>query len=401
MNYSSQAITTYKKTIAHNAIKMFLEQKAVGWSGDATSGFTQGTMFRYPSLTGPTLPPVNGPTGTVQFFVGGPAVNAHNLYENEPGATVSSDSFPPGTTLVREEEVQGLPGWVLQCDPWTSLYSPWLERIDSALQGWEEIPEHSAFATATDKAVAALEELTPTNGFGASTPEEFRAQFADPDRTNAFDLLSEYVGGTVESDMVFAFRDKYGPIRVKTVLQNQGQIALGLTLILGGEKELWLKAGEDIMALCEAAENAFHYEPPDFDFNIDLKVVKAFLDLAGVFVPPNIKPFVVGASAVAGFLQAVIPEDKAEETPPPPLSASTAEQVATNLEEAILTLRRATFAQEGELHRCASQLKDDIGTVESHYLHIHPAAGLDSGVTTSEVLADVLSRVAAPKPAAQ
>jgi hypothetical protein len=381
--YSSQAITGYKKSIAHNAIKMMFDEKG-GWEGDAASGFNHNAMVPYPSLTGRTLPPVSGPTGEVQFFVPGTAMNAHGQWDRDPGAAIDASGFPPGSTVVREEKVDGLPGYVVQVNPWTSCYEPWLDRIESALEGWDALPEHSRFGQEARRAAAALQELTPTSGFESSDAQEWRPTFADPDRTNAFDLFSEYVGSDVESDMIYAFRNKYGPTRVRTVIQNQGQIAVGLTLILGGEKELWYSAGVDIMALCEAAKKAFNYQPPDFNFNIDLKVVKAYLDLAGVFVPPNIKPIVVGASAVTGFLQAVIPENKAETTPPPPLSAATAEGVATNFEEALLTLRRACFAQEEELYHCARRLNEDIGSVSADYLHIHPSAGLDPGVTTGE-----------------
>jgi len=382
--YSSQAITDYKKRIAHNAIKMMFEEKGVGWEGDAATGFNQGSMIPYPSLSGTTLPPVNGPTGTVQFFVPGASMNAHGQWERGDGAALSSSSFPPGSVLVREEEVNGLPGYVCQVDPWTSCYQPWIERIESILEGWDTLPSHSRFADEAAKAGAALESLTPRNGFGSVTAANWRPDFDDPGRENAFDLFSDYVGGNVESDMVYAFRNKYGPVRVATVMENQGQIALGLTLILGGEKELWLKAGEDIMALCAAAEKAFNYDPPDFDFSIDLKVVKAFVDLVGAFVPPHLKPAFAGASAVVGFLQAVIPENKAEQTPPPALSGSTAEQVATNFQEAVLTLRRAVFAQEEELYHCARRLTEDIRSVSPDFLHIHPDAGLDPGVTTTE-----------------
>ncbi|WP_436699022.1 hypothetical protein [Nocardioides sp. BYT-33-1] len=382
--YSSQAITDYKKTIAHNAIKMMFEEKGVGWEGDAATGFNQGSMIPYPALSGNTLPPVSGPTGTVQFFVPGVSMNAHGQWDREDGAALTSSSFPPGTTLVREEEVNGLPGYVCQVDPWTSCYQPWLERIESILEGWDTLPDHARFGQEAEKAKSALVALTPTTGYPAATALEWRPSFTDPAPAVAFDALSEYVGSNVDSNLVYAFRTKYGVARLGTVLQNQGQIALGLTLILGGEKEMWLKAGEDIMGLCEAAKNAFNYDPPDFNFNIDLKVVKAFLDLAGAFVPPNIKPIVVGASAITGFLQAVIPEDKAETTPPPPLSAATAEQVAQNFEEAILTLRRATFAQEEVLYHCARRLNEDIAAADRTFVHIHPDAGLDPGITTAE-----------------
>lgn len=382
--YTSQAITGYKKSIAHNAIKMTLEQSGMGWEGDATTGFRHSSIVPYPGLTGNTLPPVTGPTGVVQMFVSGSVLNGSEGLSRDPGTAISGEMFPPGTRIVREEEVDRFPGYVLECDPWNDFYQPWLTRIESALEGWETIPDHARFGQEAEKAKAALQELTPTSGFGSQNSEEWRPTFDDPNRTNAFDLFSEYVGADVESDMIYAFRSKYGPTRVRTVLQNQGQIALGLTLVLGGEKQLWHTAGEDIMALCEAAKKAFNHQPPDFDFDIDLKVVKAFLDLAGVFVPPNIKPVVVGASAVVGFLQAVIPEDKAEPTPPPPLSAGTAEEVAAKFEEALLTLRRAVFDQEEELYRCTTRLHEAIMEVPPDHLHIHPGAGLAPGVTTTE-----------------
>ncbi|GAA1504224.1 hypothetical protein [Nocardioides humi] len=381
--YSSQAITNFKKTIAHNAIKMDLQVREPGWEGDATTGFG-GVFAPYPALEGPTLPPVSGPTGNVQYFVLGPAMNAYGGLDRDPGSPLTHNVFPPGSTIVREEEINGFPGYVCQTDPWTSLYHPWLERIDAALEGWDTLPDHSRFAQEAAKANAAVQGLTPTSGFGGQSAEEWRPTFTDPDRTTAFDLFSEYVGADVDSNMVYAFRSKYGPVRAGTVMQNQGQIAYGLTLILGGEAKLWEEAGVDIMKLCEAAEAAFHYEPPAFDFNFDLKIFKAFTDLAGTFVPAPAGTVLKGASAVAGFLQAVIPENTEDTTPPPPLSASTAEQVATNFEEAILTLRRATFHQEEVLYHCARRLNEDIGSVKVDYLHIHPGAGLDPGITTAE-----------------
>ncbi|GAA5155863.1 hypothetical protein GCM10023340_42250 [Nocardioides marinquilinus] len=383
MSYSSAAIDGFKTSIAHQAITRMFDDKG-GWEGDAASGYHHHAMWPYPSLAGRTLPPVSGPTGVVQFFVPGTAMNAHGQWDRSDGASLDSDGFPPGTTIMREAEVEGMDGWVCQVDPWTDCYQPWLERIESALEGWETIPDHSRFAEEAAKAGAALEQLTPNGGFGDLGAAAWRPAFTDPARTNAFDLLAEYVGGAVESNLVYAFRDKYGPTAIRTVMANQGQVALGLNLVLGGEAELWRTAGDDVTALCEAASTAFEHQGGGGGVEIDLRVVRAFVDLVNVFVPPPAKVVVSAISAGLGFVQALVPQDQAETTPPPPLAGGTAEDVARNFEEALRLLRTACFRQEEELYRCASRLSESLATTDADFLHIHPGSGLDSGVTTAE-----------------
>ncbi len=67
-------------------------------------------------------------------------MNAHGQWDRADGAALTSSSFPPGTTLVREEEIDNLPGYICQVDPWTSCYQPWLERIESILEAGTRCP---------------------------------------------------------------------------------------------------------------------------------------------------------------------------------------------------------------------------------------------------------------------
>ncbi len=69
--YSSQAITDFKKKIAHNAIKMMFEEKGVGWEGDASTGFNQGSMIPYPAWRGtPCLRSTARPAPSSSSFPG-------------------------------------------------------------------------------------------------------------------------------------------------------------------------------------------------------------------------------------------------------------------------------------------------------------------------------------------
>lgn len=362
--YSVAALERLKKDIIKAAIKWTLYDEPVKWDGDADSGF-HGASWEG------TLPPYGGPTGTVR------------LKYYQPGLGFAAGT-PPGAEPVGEgTDAAGQPYYEYEIDPWTSIYEPWQERIESAFRGWDGIPEAHDFNDALGSIRSAVETLTPIPQGGASGGDaagSMDSTWSAVDLAAGLGTLGRYIGPDAASGytgaLMIAFDFNYGPDRIRAVMTNQAQVAIALgSVVLGGQK-VWEGAGLDIMAIAEAAAASFRPGGGGGDA-IDLKVVKAFGELLSNFMPAPVKTALDAGTAVLSFVEEVMPADTQGEAAVT-LEGSTPDEVYQSLVDVIAKLEQRVFDQEYELAYTTMQKTIDyMHGHDASQFHLHPRDGID------------------------
>lgn len=375
--YSEKALNDLKKEMAHRAIKWALYQQPVQWDGNADEGF-------YGASWSGRLPPVSGPTGTI------------TLKYYEPGLGFAAGAPPGAQPAGSGTDAAGQPYLAYEIDPWTSIYEPWIENIEMAFYGWDDIPSPDDFAgpiTDLQEAVEAL-VVTPT-GKGSSGDYDNAGLAGD------LGFLRTWTSGAAydrraSGNFLGAFCDAYGADRITAVLNNQmvGIAALGIAL--QGEQQIWTKAQADIMALAESAKDAF--DGPGGGSDVDLTIVKALYDVGKNFLPPEVTAVVDTAESVASGAKTLLDALMPDKNPPDPkteaLQGWKPEEVLENVRTAVGDLNLKVSHQEQEIRDTTLQglLDTMIGRdAQGHVTNtsrseaaqnfdVHPAKGLEPGV---------------------
>ncbi len=363
-DYSPGALEDLKKKIAHSAIKWVMYDEPTRWDGNAEDGF-------YGASWEGKLPPVSGPTGTIQLKWFPPLLGASA--GPPPGARVAGDGY--------NEVGQGY--YIYEVDPWTDIYEPWIDRIENAFKGWESIPEPGDFSGPIESIRAAVTALTPlpTQDGGGNPEDEFDTTYADVELESALGVMDAFIGGGTsgadEGLLIYAFRNGYGPDRIRAIMGNQAQAAIVLGVVLLGEQKVWEGAQKDIMAIADKAADSFRPGGAGGD-SIDLKVVKAFVDLLATFVPAPVKPVLATGSAALNLVDELMPEDTPGDSSVE-LDGYTPDEVYNSLVEIIGKLEQRVFDQEWELaYSTLSGLRDYMYDNAGSQFHIHPTKGIDT-----------------------
>jgi hypothetical protein len=187
--YSPSALEELLKKMARAAITSSFHE--IGWRGTADDGFSADCWDT-------TLPPVDGPTGTLTVRL-----------RQDP--YTQAGLVPPGAVLLRAEHDELLDSthFVYQLDPWGDIYEPWIDRITTAFEGWEALPDPAEYQDPVDHVRDAVGALTPLpTGAGGSDPEgAFGDAFASVDLAANLAALDGWVGpdGESSSAMLLAF----------------------------------------------------------------------------------------------------------------------------------------------------------------------------------------------------
>ena len=357
--YSASALNAKQKDIAKKAIQRWLYEE-FHWYGTPEKGF-QGGGFNE------MLPPITGPTGTMRL-----TYNAASQTNTDPGQP------PPGAIYKGEDTTGGMGqlNYLWDVDPWTDIYEPWFEKINSAFEGWDELPDPADYTGHIDSMRDAVTRLTPMpnpDGGPLST------DFASVDLASNLGLVRKWVSpateGASEGALVFAFDQAYGADRIQAVMQNQAQagIVLGMTLL--GEQKMWENSRKDIMRLAEEAEKAFDVTQGGGG-GISLEVVKSFVGLVTTFMPAPVAGVLGKASAALDLVQKFKPEETKPD-PKPEISGESADAVFTSMDSAINKLDMAILDQELELVTHTLQgLLDEMREHAGTQFHIHPTNGV-------------------------
>lgn len=379
--YSVDALNQLKKDIAGRAIKWMLYQDPTNWDGNADEGF-------YGASWEGTLPPVSGPTGVIR------------LKWYPPGLGVSAGQ-PPGLRHVGEGYDAANRGYYeYEVDPWVDIYQPWIEAVDQVFYGWDNIPDPADFEGPRGKlqdAVVAL-AFTPTDaGQGGD--------YQNAGLAGDLGVLRSWTGGALYEDgaagqLAGAFARSYHPDRIQAVLNNQlvGLVALGVAI--EGEKAIWAKAREDIMAFAERAKEAM--DGPGGGGELDLTVVKALYGVAENFLPPGVSQAIEVGKDTVTLLDALIPDKDPPDPKTVALMGWTPEECLENIRNGMSDLLVGLSDRERAIDETTLQgLLDVMAGVDAsgggdpdgrnaaaHNFHIHPEPGLAPGVT-SEIRVDI------------
>jgi hypothetical protein len=367
--YSRTALNTKKREIAEKAIQRWLFEE-YHWAGAADRGFQGGGWMEM-------LPPVTGATGTMQLrYHLGEQMNP-NPGQPPPGAKYKGGDFSGG---------MGQQYYLYEVDPWTDIYEPWFDKINTAFEGWDDLPDPDSFTTPIENMRTAVTSLTPMpdkDGGPLST------DFASVDLASNLNLLDKWVGastdGANQGMLVFAFDQAYGAARVQAVMQNQAQagIVLGMTLL--GEQRIWQKTRGDIMRLAEEAVKAFDVTAGGGG-SINFEVVQSFIGLVGAFVPQPVSGVLSKASAALDLVQKLKPQEHKDD-PKPEITGSDAESIYTSMTSAINKLDMTVLDQELELVTHTLQgLLDEMREHAGTQFHIHPQSGVDHDLRTAKAI---------------
>ena len=367
--YSPGALDDLKKKMAHAAIKWVMYDEPVRWDGDAESGF-------YGASWEGRLPPVSGATGTVRLKYFPPMLSF-------------AAGAPPGAKVVGDGATEmGQPYYLYEVDPWTDIYEPWIDRIEDAFKGWNGIPEPGDFSGPIESIRKAVVALTPLPaGEGGNDPEgEFGTTYTSVELNTALGTMDEFIGaGTAGADeglLIYAFRQGYGPDRIRGIMGNQGQAAIVLGISLLAEQKIWAGAGKDIMAIAEKAADSFRPGGAGGD-QIDLEVVKAFKDLVVGFLPAPVQTVVDTGEKVLNLVGTLLPETPQGDSSVE-LDGYTPDEVYNSLVDIIAKLEQRVFDQEYEVaYSTLDGLLDYMYENAGSQFHIHPTKGIDTDLASA------------------
>lgn len=366
--YSPGALATLKKEIAHKAIQRFMSEKQ--WYGTPEKGFRS-------NIFDEILPGPSGPTGTVRI--------KHRMTMTGSG----SGEPPPGAKYIGQTIEHSQIVYTYEVDPWTSIYEPWIDNIESAFHGWDTMPEPGDFDAPVEAMRAAVGSLTPYADAGTGGDMD-GDKFTSVNLSTDIGTLGKWIGPDTpdawSGAIIYTFDTKYGAERIKGILNNQAQLAIMLGTTLLGEKKVWEKGREDIMILAEDAKKVFDVTQGGVG-GFDLKVVKALGDLIGEFVPAPFKPILSVGQKGLSLVEALMPP-KDQSPVNTKISGDTADAIYTSLRNELRRLDLQITNREKELDDSVQKLLDLMGTMPASDFHIHPDAGVDSGMNSGQVKAD-------------
>jgi hypothetical protein len=350
--YSTSAVEELKTEMARAAITSRFAE--IGWRGTADEGFSSDGWH-------PNLPPVSGPTGTLTLRL-------------RAEAYVEAGLVPDGAVLLRgETDELGTTYHIYELDPWAAIYEPWIDRINTAFQGWESLPDPADYQGPVESVQAAVTALTPLPT-GASGP--FGDDFASVDLAANLAVLDGFIGpdGTDTSALLLSFDNAYGAGRIAPLMGNQAQVAVVLGVTLLGEQKLWEAARGDIMTLAQEAHAAF-VAGGVASGSISLKVLKAFVGLLGIFMPPPVKAVLTVANGGLSMVESLMPSEESGGAEPN-ITGSTVEEIYLSTCEAIEKLSSTIYDKEFELlSTTLGGMLDVMATGPGSQFHIHPSAG--------------------------
>lgn len=302
-----------------------------GFYGNTHDGYDRYDNFD--EKTTGRLPPVKGPTGEVTLTI----------------ETQDNPLMPPSTSY-------------LTLDPWKDYYQPWIQRIDQAFEGWDQLPDPGGF----DKLITPLQTTVTNLTFSTGDTQTGGSTTGNKDLVGDFSAmrtdLDPHGDDDESSQAISAFTRRYGPDVLELVIGNLKQAVIVLGLAQQGEKQLWTKARDDVATLADNAAKAFKDAGPSND---PFAICSAFLGLVGAFVPPAAA--VTGAiDAGLGFVQAVKPPDKGAEVSPD-LKGGSPDDVYNNLCDSIKKLNTTVFNREDELRTMLKSMFDKMNSDDKDF----------------------------------
>ncbi len=241
------------------------------------------------------------------------------------------------------------------------MYAQWRTNIETAFQGWTDLPDPAAFdhhiATVTRGA-----NMLSLGDKGAGGYEGAGVQLANEINTVMIEL-GQFNGVTADK-----FSDRYVN-RFGPVANGQCHIGAALVLSMTAEQKLWTEARASITRIADAGVAAMKatMHGNDGETSKVLSVLGVLLSAAGLVLSGGTAaPVIGGASTVLGILtstrQLVHPDQPTVE-----LGGDEPEDVLNNLVKAIGTLNQNIKDEETRIHDMVSRVYSDVLTNDGNF----------------------------------
>jgi hypothetical protein len=344
------------------------------WIGSPEAGFSS-------SGFDDQLPPITGPTGTIEL-----------VHRETAGMGESQAIPPPGAKYVRRSHPEtGLVALHYEVDPWVDIYEPWQEKVQDAFRGFDDLPDPADFDKPIARMQAAVGALTPLSDADGPKGDLDGDTFTSADLAADLGVLKKWIGsdtpGAWSGATILAFDLNYGAVRIESVLSNQAQLAIMLGAVLQGEQKIWEKARADTMQLMEDVELAFEPSGDGPGVSVNLGVVAALVDILSQFLPPAYQAAVEASANALNIIEPLMPKkeaDKVEAT----ITGGNTEERYESTRDAIAKLDGQILEREEDLRKSLNDLIAEMARREPSDFHIHPDKGIEPEVQSGEVNAN-------------
>lgn len=317
MPFADQLDQTVEKII-DAAIEFYMYSR--NWELRDDGNYHQDATFKSPELT--VTPPGQLRTAGGQVT---DALGMPTSWESEYGSGPNAGSLVYGhfETTIRD-----------MFKPWRSIPTP--AHFDSYL----DTLRHAAWNVSLTSQGSAVHDV--------GNPELESVKF----------LLQKIGGDDMRGDMILTFHENFCT-PLPTVLHGQYAVALLAAATLCGEKEVWAKAQQDILAIADKMHAAM--KDRGAADGADLSTVTALFGLAAVFPSPA-APILAGVGSALSSLEALLNAGSEPAKPTVEFAGGTPEKVIANTEAALKKLAELIRGVEDDIER---KIKDAMTTVTS------------------------------------
>lgn len=232
------------------------------------------------------------------------------------------------------------------------VYGHFEDTIRKVFDWWRSIPTPADFDQYLDYLREAAWYVSLTS-HGDKVSETGNAELT------AVDFLQKKIGGDdMGGPMILTF-DQNFCTPLPTVIHGQYAVTLLAGATLCGEKEIWVKAEQDILGIADKMLAAM--KDRGSANALDLSTIIALVNIAGVFPTPA-KPILNGAGSVLGALDSLLKGGNQPSKPTVEFGADTPDGVVTKTNDALKKLAQTIRGQEDEIE---NKIKDAMHTVTS------------------------------------
>jgi hypothetical protein len=230
------------------------------------------------------------------------------------------------------------------------VYGHFETTIREMFRPWKTIPTPSDFDPYLDNFREAAWSV-------ALTSEGNKVSGVGNDQLEAVRFLQSRISG-MSGDMILTF-DQNFCTPLPTVVHGQYAVALLAGTTLCGEKEIWVKAREDVLKIADKTYEAMKERGASVED--DLGTITALFGIAAVFPTPA-QPILAGVASVLPALESLIKAGDEPGKQPVEFAGGTPEKVLGKTQEALKKLAQTIRAGEDDLK---TKITDAIELVTS------------------------------------
>jgi hypothetical protein len=232
------------------------------------------------------------------------------------------------------------------------VYGHFEETIRAVFDRWRSIPTPADFDQY-------LNYLRDAAWYVSLTSKSDKVSDVGNAELTAVDFLQKKIGGDdMGGEMILTF-DQNFCTPLPTVIHGQYAVTLLAGTTLCGEKEIWVKAEQDILAIADKMHAAM--KDRGSAGAVDLGTIIALANIAAVFPTPA-KPILSGAGTVLSALDSLLKAGDEPSKPSVEFAADTPEEVITKTKDALKKLAETIKGCEDEIE---GKIKEAMNAVTS------------------------------------